>query len=591
MLTNNSERPQFSSLSERAHLHNNTEPNQIEENLGSDKKYRLPCDELITEEVKLKMEVVQSLTEPCDRVTYSQRKKAAAKKLGVSIRSVERLVKKYREQGLVGLTKTRSDKGKHRIGEDWKEFILETYKKGNKNGKRITRYQVFLKVKGRALQLDLEKKDYPSHQTVYRILDRFIEDKQKKLKARSAGYVGSRLTHMTRDGRELEVEGSNDVWQCDHTRLDIRLLDEYLVLDRPWLTIIIDSYSRCPMGLYLGFEAPSSNIDALALRHAILPKHYGSEYQLKNEWTSYGKPNYFYTDGGKDFRSIHITEQVAVELEFSCALRRRPSDGGIVERFFRSLNDRVLRGLPGYTGRNVQERPKDVDKNALLTIEDLEQILVRYIVDEYNQKTDARSQNQSRMERWEPGLLFDPYLYEERDLDIALMKQERRKVQKYGTINFESLVYKSEHLKGIAGDTVSIRYDPQDITTILVYERLPDSTEQFLDYAHAQTIEDRRLSLRHHQAIKRKVREEGEEVNNQTILAMLDREEFIGETVTKNLQQRRQTAHETVNPVKSVVEKLDISEPEVTDLDLEEDQEELPPPFQVKYMDDLFEDD
>ena len=71
-------------------------------------------------------------------------------------------------------------------------FIVETYKKGNKNGKRITRNQVFLKVKGQALQQGLKKKEYPSHQTVYRILDRFIEEKQKKLKARSAGYTGSR---------------------------------------------------------------------------------------------------------------------------------------------------------------------------------------------------------------------------------------------------------------------------------------------------------------------------------------------------------------------------------------------------------------
>ena len=118
---------------------------------------------------------------------------------------------------------------------------------------------------------------------------------------------------MARDGRELEVECSNDVWQCDHTRLDVRLVDEYGVLDRPWLTIIIDSYSRCPMGFYLGFDAPSSKIDALALHHAIFPKEYSSEYQLKNEWTSYGKPNYFYTNGGKDFRSLHITEQVVVD--------------------------------------------------------------------------------------------------------------------------------------------------------------------------------------------------------------------------------------------------------------------------------------
>ncbi len=133
---------------------------------------------------------------------------------------------------------------------------------------------MFLKVKGRAKQLGLKTEEFPSHQTVYRILDKFIEENERKKKARSPGYSGSRLTHITRDGRELEVEGSNDVWQCDHTRLDIRLVDEFGVLSRPWLTIIIDSYSRCVMGFFLGFYAPSSHVDALALRHAILPKSY-----------------------------------------------------------------------------------------------------------------------------------------------------------------------------------------------------------------------------------------------------------------------------------------------------------------------------
>ncbi len=90
---------------------------------------------------------------------YRQRKEAAAKKLGVSIRSVERMLKKYREQGLVGIAKTGSDKGKPRISEDWYQFIWDTYKQGNKKGKRITRNQVVLKVKGRAKQLGLEKKD------------------------------------------------------------------------------------------------------------------------------------------------------------------------------------------------------------------------------------------------------------------------------------------------------------------------------------------------------------------------------------------------------------------------------------------------
>ncbi|MGK7896641.1 MAG: Mu transposase C-terminal domain-containing protein [Xenococcus sp. (in: cyanobacteria)] len=172
------------------------------------------------------------------------------------------------------------------------------------------------------------------------------------------------------------------------------------------------------------------------------------------------------------------------------------------------------------------------------------------------------------------------------------MKQARWiKVQKYGEMNFECLTYKSESLKGMVGELISIRYDPDDISTILVYELLQDSTEQFLDYAYSPVLKDRRLSLRAHQAYKKKLREAGEKINNRTILAMLDREEFIEETVTKNRQQRLRAAHETINPVKSVVEKLNLSELEVTDLDIEDDDEELPPPFQVQYMDDLFEED
>jgi putative transposase len=554
------------------------------------KPHRLPSEELITDEVKLRIEVIQSLIEPCDRKTYSIKKKEAAQKLGVSPRQIERLLKKYREQRLVALTRTRSDTGKLRIEKEWIDFIIDNYKKGNKASKRMLRHQVFLKVKGRAKELGLKK--HPSHQTVYRILDQHIQEEQRKGKARSSGYLGSRLTHMTRDGRELEVEGSNDVWQCDHTRLDIRIVDEYGVLDRPWLTVIIDSYSRCVMGFFLGFYAPSSQIDALALRHAILLKSYGSEYGLGDkEFGTYGICNYFYTDGGNDFQSIHITEQVAVQLGFSCALRRRPSDGGIVERFFRTLNDQLLRTLPGYTGSNVQERPKDVDKDACLTLKDLEIILVRYIVKEYNAHTDARSGDQSRFERWDAGLMIEPTLYDELDLAIALMKAARRVVQKYGCIQFEGWTYRAEHLKGWEGKTVALRYDPDDITTILVYQLHEDGTEEFLDYAHAPGFEAQKLSLREHKAIRKKLREAAEEINNETILAMIEREELVEETVKRNRQQRRQAAHEEVNPVQSVAEKFAVPQPEEVDLGFEDESELELPIYEVHYMDELFEDD
>ncbi len=34
------------------------------------------------------------------------------------------------------------------------------------------------------------------------------------------------------------------------------------VLGRPWLTTIVDTYSRCIMGIHLGMEAPSAVVVA-----------------------------------------------------------------------------------------------------------------------------------------------------------------------------------------------------------------------------------------------------------------------------------------------------------------------------------------
>jgi putative transposase len=67
------------------------------------------------------------------------------------------------------------------------------------------------------------------------------------------------------------------------------------------------------MGINLGFDTPSSQVVALALRNPIFPKKYGTEYRLRGEWGTYGKPEHFFTDGGKNFRSNHL-HQIGVQL-------------------------------------------------------------------------------------------------------------------------------------------------------------------------------------------------------------------------------------------------------------------------------------
>ena len=325
-------------------------------------------NEVITnldKEGQLKLEVIQTLLEPCDRVTYGKRLIDAADKLGKSKRTVQRLVKKWEEKGLAGLTQTkRSDKGSHRIDDELEKFILTTYQNGNKGSKRITRKQVYLRTKIKASELHIKA---PSHMTVYRVLKPLIEKKEQTKSIRSPGWRGTQLSVKTRAGQDLSIEYSNHVWQCDHTRADVLLVDKYgELLARPWLTTVIDTYSRCIVGINLGFDAPSSQVVALALRHAILPKHYSAEYNLHQEWGTYGLPQHFYTDGGKDFRSNHLN-QIGVQLGMVCHLRDRPSEGGIVERPFKTLNTELFSTLPGYTGSNVQERPEDAEKEACIT--------------------------------------------------------------------------------------------------------------------------------------------------------------------------------------------------------------------------------
>lgn len=94
--------------------------------------------ELTSAESSLKLQVIQKLIEPCDRGTYGQRLKAASEQLNCSVRTVQRLVKKWEEKGLTACVQSgRSDRGAHRIGETWEKFIIASYRKGKRTPAQV----------------------------------------------------------------------------------------------------------------------------------------------------------------------------------------------------------------------------------------------------------------------------------------------------------------------------------------------------------------------------------------------------------------------------------------------------------------------
>jgi putative transposase len=440
----------------------------------------------IPEEARRWQQAIEELRQPCDRKTYGQRKREIADRFGVSLKTIERKVKAWEEKGIDAFVETeRADKNRTRVSKYWQEFVLKTHKEGTKGGKRKTRRQTANMVETHDDELfekelkqqrsdliekwsrlpykerkearhreklrlidsgEIQKFEYrqelgtpPTERTVYRMLNPLIKEQERKKNIRNVGWHGDKLIHKTRDGEELNPTVSNQVWQADHTCLDIMLTDEYgEPLDRPWLTKITDSYSRCIMGIHLSFDPPSSQVVALALRHAILPKQYDLEYKLREEWGAYGIPEDMFTDGGSDFKSEHLKD-IAFHLDFCLHLRDRKEEGGIEERGFGTINTDFLSGFYGYLGSNIQERPEEAEKNACFRLKEFYQLLVRYIVDNYNQRVDARMGDQTRMERWELGLNETPRMVTERELDICLMRKTRRSVYRGGYLNLKIL--------------------------------------------------------------------------------------------------------------------------------------------------------
>ncbi|WP_062291529.1 Mu transposase C-terminal domain-containing protein [Nostoc piscinale] len=449
----------------------------------------------------------------------------AVKALGKSTRTIKRMVEKVEQVGVATLAVGRKDKGQYRISKQWHDFIVNLHKWGHREGSRINHHQIvgYLKAlasQGEKLQqhkYDEKFKEYsqvredliagkhPSHVTVYKVINSYLEEKNKTVRHPGSPIEGQII--QTTEGI-LEITHSNQIWQIDHTKLDILLIDEEdkQVIGRPYITLVMDSYSGCVTGFHLGFEAAGSHEVGLALRHAILPKHYRKEYELDETWQIYGIPEYVVTDRAKEFKSEHL-KQISLQLDFKRRLRAFPQAGGLIESIFDKINKEILSLYGGYTGSSVEERPPEAERTACITLDQLEKILVRYFVDHYNHHDYPRVKNQKRIERWKSGfLLEEPELIDERELDICLMKTAIRNVEKYGSVKFLGWVYQGDCLLKYEGKQVSLRYDKRNITTVLAYTRpINGEPGEYLGIMQARDCERERMSLAELNYIKKKI--------------------------------------------------------------------------------------
>jgi putative transposase len=399
---------------------------------------------------------------------------------------VQRWLARYRATGLVGLARAqRSDTGQRKLPAE----LVQVIEGMALRKPRPSIAAIHRRVTALATQHHWTP---PSYGSVYGIVRQLSPAMVTLAQDGPAAF---------RDRYELiyrhRAEGPNALWQADHTQLDVLVLDANGEAVRPWLTLIMDDYSRAVAGYTLFLEAPTILQTALALRQAIWRKPQAA-------WPVCGIPDVLYVDHGSDFTSTHL-EQVAADLHFHLVFSSvgRPQGRGKVERLFGTLNTECLAALPGYLRQGQPTTP------PRLSLSELDATIGDYVLGLYNNRPHHEI-GLAPIKAWlsHGWLPRMPNSLEELDLLLVMVAMSRM-VRRDG-VHFQGLRYMDPTLAAYVGESVTIRYDPRDLAEIRVFHR-----NRFLcraiNAAHAgrtMTLKDLQTArVRHRRALRTAIHE------------------------------------------------------------------------------------
>jgi putative transposase len=298
----------------------------------------------------------------------------AAQQLGLSQRQVYVLIHRARQgTGLVtDLVPIRSGggKGKGRLPESVERIIRTLLQK-----RYLTKQKCSLAVLHREIERACKAQNLPipARNTV---ASRIASLDPVKTSRRREGQ------NLTRNlqgvgGVPPEITLPLEQVQIDHTVIDLIVVDERdrQPIGRPYLTIAIDVFTRCVVGMVVTLETPSTVSVGLCLAHIVCDKRpWLEELNVEMSWPMSGKPKQLYLDNAAEFKSEALRrgcEQHGIQLNYRP--RNQPHYGGIVERIIGTAMQMIHDELPGTTFSNPVQRGEYNSENmAALTLRDLE---------------------------------------------------------------------------------------------------------------------------------------------------------------------------------------------------------------------------
>jgi putative transposase len=275
---------------------------------------------------------------------------------------------------------------------------------------------------------------------------------------------------------------------ADHWLCDVFVVDEATrqTLQRLWLTVLIDAYSRSVLGMALLNEPPSTESILSALQHAIWPKTSHTELGLTEPWICYGIPAQLFLDNAwahlagslENLARVigHQGRYATIDLDFRPPYRGRY--GGLIERLFGNLSAQVKQFLPGALQSSQPRQVQNAARQACLVYQDLDRFCQRAIVT-YQHTPHRELGGMTPHQKWLEGLqatlpLVPPLTEALRRQFWRLYPETRRIAQKgvslFGMHYWSPELNRAQRVQ-LNGQPVryGVHYDPADIRRIALF--------------------------------------------------------------------------------------------------------------------------
>ena len=500
----------------------------------------------------------------------------AAQALGLSRRQVYVLIRRARQgTGLVtDLTPGRSGggKGKGRLPEPVERIIRELLQK-----RFLTKQKRSLAAFHRevAQACKTQKLPVPARNTV---AQRIAGLHPAKI-ARSRGGQDAARPLQGAGGIPPEVTMPLGQVQIDHTVIDLIVVDERdrQPIGRPYLTLAIDVFTRCVLGMVVTLEAPSAVSVGLCLAHAACDKRPWLEgLNVEMDWPMSGKPRLLYLDNAAEFKSEALRrgcEQHGIRLDYSPP--GQPHYGGIVERIIGTAMQMIHDELPGTTFSNPGQRGEyDSEKMATLTLRELERWLALAVGTYHGSVHNGLLQPPAA--RWAeavervgvPAVVTRPTAFL-----VDFLPVIRRTLTRTGFV-IDHIHYYADALKPWIArrerlPAFLIRRDPRDISRIWVLE--PEG-QHYLEI-HYRTLSHPAVTLWEQRQALAKLRQLGrEQVDESALFRMIGQMREIVTTAQKATRKarrdadRRQHLKTSEPPAKPIPPDVDMADPQADNL-------------------------